>query len=141
MRQAGKYHQRHAGDPTFEFFLKDDDLGDPMINDYHIESFGWAEQKYVDKMKEMTFAVNDVLKKRFQNYGSLQNWPTEACVILKILKWPVGIMIMKNIKTAAIVVLALGWVVMLTLLLGDAPTPPESKVASSRAPGVNRALD
>ena len=27
-------------DPIFEFFYKDDDLGDPMINDNHIISFG-----------------------------------------------------------------------------------------------------
>ena len=26
--------------PIFEFFYKDDDLGDPMINDNHIISFG-----------------------------------------------------------------------------------------------------
>src|SRR5688500_14794567 len=28
--------------PTFEFFLKSDALHDPMVNDYHIISFGWA---------------------------------------------------------------------------------------------------
>lgn len=28
--------------PTFEFFLKDDARHDPLINDYHIESFGWV---------------------------------------------------------------------------------------------------
>ena len=35
---------------TFEFFLKDDDLGDPMINEYHIKSFGWAEAEHVEAM-------------------------------------------------------------------------------------------
>ena len=52
--------------PTFEFFLKDDERGDPMINEYHIESFGWAKPEHVAKMKELTFAVNDVLKKLFR---------------------------------------------------------------------------
>ena len=51
--------------PTFEFFLKNDPLGDPMINEYHIRSFGWADQNQIDKMKELTFAVNDVLKSLF----------------------------------------------------------------------------
>lgn len=51
--------------PTFEFFLKDDALGDPMINDYHIRAFGWAGAAQVEKMKEITFAVNDVLKPLF----------------------------------------------------------------------------
>lgn len=48
--------------PTFEFFLKNDELGDPMINEYHIESFGWATREQLDKMKELTFQVNEVLK-------------------------------------------------------------------------------
>ncbi|MFL0804651.1 MAG: phosphoribosylaminoimidazolesuccinocarboxamide synthase [Agarilytica sp.] len=57
--------------PTFEFFLKDDDLGDPMINDYHIRSFGWATDEQVEQMKVLTFKVNDVLKKIFSDAGML----------------------------------------------------------------------
>ena len=33
--------------PIFEFFYKDDDLGDPMINDNHIVAFGWANREAV----------------------------------------------------------------------------------------------
>lgn len=51
--------------PTFEFFLKNDDLGDPMINDYHIESFGWATAEQLSEMKTLTFQVNEVLKALF----------------------------------------------------------------------------
>jgi len=51
--------------PTFEFFLKNDALGDPMINEYHIASFGWASPQQVAKMKELSFKVNDVLKHLF----------------------------------------------------------------------------
>lgn len=51
--------------PTFEFFLKDDERGDPMINEYHIASFGWAQPEHVALMKELTFKVNDVLKQLF----------------------------------------------------------------------------
>jgi phosphoribosylaminoimidazole-succinocarboxamide synthase len=51
--------------PTFEFFLKNDDLGDPMINDYHIESFGWATAEQLAEMKTLTFQVNEVLKALF----------------------------------------------------------------------------
>ena len=51
--------------PTFEFFLKDDALGDPMINEYHIQSFGWAEPGQVETMKALTFRVNDILKALF----------------------------------------------------------------------------
>lgn len=57
--------------PTFEFFLKNDELGDPMINDYHIESFGWATSEQLSKMKALTFKVNEVLKDLFLEGGML----------------------------------------------------------------------
>lgn len=57
--------------PTFEFFLKDDNLHDPMINEYHIRSFGWARPEDIEGMKELTFQVNTVLKKLFLNAGML----------------------------------------------------------------------
>jgi len=57
--------------PTFEFFLKNDELHDPMINDYHIISFKWGTQEDIDKMKELTFKVNGVLKKLFADAGMI----------------------------------------------------------------------
>jgi len=51
--------------PTFEFFLKNDALGDPMINDFHIESFGWATADQLLVMKKLTFQVNEILKALF----------------------------------------------------------------------------
>ncbi len=57
--------------PTFEFFLKNDELHDPMINDYHIRSFGWATDEEVAQMKKLTFEANDALKAIFQAEGML----------------------------------------------------------------------
>lgn len=57
--------------PTFEFFLKNDELHDPMVNDYHIQSFNWATAAEVATMKELTFKVNQVLKKLFLDAGLL----------------------------------------------------------------------
>ncbi|MFK5913483.1 MAG: phosphoribosylaminoimidazolesuccinocarboxamide synthase [Woeseiaceae bacterium] len=57
--------------PTFEFFLKNDELHDPMLNDYHIRSFGWATDEEIEQMKVLTFQVNDVLKKLFADAGML----------------------------------------------------------------------
>lgn len=57
--------------PTFEFFLKNDALHDPMINEYHIRSFGWATDDDIEEMKKLTFQVNDVLKKMFADAGML----------------------------------------------------------------------
>lgn len=51
--------------PVFEFFLKDDARHDPMINESHIETFGWATAAEVTRMKELTMAVNQMLKKLF----------------------------------------------------------------------------
>jgi len=57
--------------PTFEFFLKSDALHDPMVNDYHIISFGWASAEQIAQMKVLTFTVNTVLKKLFEDAGML----------------------------------------------------------------------
>ena len=57
--------------PTFEFFLKNDALHDPMVNDYHITAFEWATQEQIDEMKRLTFAVNNVLKPLFEEGGML----------------------------------------------------------------------
>lgn len=51
--------------PIFEFFLKDDERHDPMINEYHIRAFGWAADSEVQQMKQLTFDVNQVLKHLF----------------------------------------------------------------------------
>ena len=57
--------------PVFEFFLKDDERHDPMINEYHIRSFGWATESEVELMKDQTFKVNGILKKMFSDAGML----------------------------------------------------------------------
>ena len=57
--------------PIFEFFLKNDALHDPMVNDYHITAFGWATEAQIAEMKRLTFAVNDVLKDLFDKGGMI----------------------------------------------------------------------
>lgn len=52
-------------EPIFEFFLKNDRLHDPMINEFHIRAFGWAQPTEVARMQALTFQANDVLKKLF----------------------------------------------------------------------------
>ena len=64
-RRLGVEEGIELNPPTFEFFLKNDDLGDPLVNDYHIHSFGWATKDHIAAMKELTFAVNTVLKTLF----------------------------------------------------------------------------
>lgn len=57
--------------PIFEFFLKNDPLHDPMINDYHIISFKWATADEIEAMKSLTFKVNDILIGLFEKAGLL----------------------------------------------------------------------
>jgi len=70
-RRLGVEEGLDLNPPTFEFFLKNDELGDPMVNEYHIQSFGWAEKEQVERMKELTFKVNEVLKQLFLDGGML----------------------------------------------------------------------
>lgn len=57
--------------PLFEFFLKNDELHDPMINEYHIRTFGWATDDEIAEMKELTFRANEVLSRMFADVGIL----------------------------------------------------------------------
>jgi len=57
--------------PTFELFLKNDALHDPMINVSHCVSFGWASKAQLEEMEKQTFRVNEVLSKMFSDAGML----------------------------------------------------------------------
>ena len=52
---------------TLEYCLKNDDLGDPMINDYQIIAIGAATKEDLDTIADLTFKVNDVLKAYFES--------------------------------------------------------------------------
>lgn len=57
--------------PTQEFFLKHDELNDPMINDSIVLAFGWASEAEIAGMKKIAHHVNEVLKALFLNVGLL----------------------------------------------------------------------
>ncbi|XKE46268.1 phosphoribosylaminoimidazolesuccinocarboxamide synthase [Halomonas organivorans] len=57
--------------PTFQLFLKNDELHDPMINESLAETFGWATPEQLAEMKALTFRVNEVLKQLFADGGLL----------------------------------------------------------------------
>lgn len=70
-RRLGVKEGTDLNPPTFELFLKNDALHDPMINESHAETFGWATAAQLARMKELTYHVNDVLKKLFADAGML----------------------------------------------------------------------
>jgi len=65
VRRLGVQEGLELNPPTFELFLKNDALGDPMVNESHVQSFGWATPEQLARMKELTFKVNAVLKDLF----------------------------------------------------------------------------
>ena len=48
--------------PTIEFSYKNDDLHDPLLNEYHALALKLATREEIDLIKKYSFAVNDVLK-------------------------------------------------------------------------------
>jgi len=70
-RRLGVVEGLELTPPVFEFFLKNDELHDPMINDFHIRSFAWATDEEMAVMKSLTFQVNDILKALFLDAGML----------------------------------------------------------------------
>ncbi|AJQ94634.1 phosphoribosylaminoimidazolesuccinocarboxamide synthase [Gynuella sunshinyii] len=69
VRKLGIEEGRELNPAVFEFFYKSDALGDPMINDSHIITFGWATAKQIEQMKTITHQVNEVLSKLFLDGG------------------------------------------------------------------------
>ena len=48
--------------PSLEFSLKNDDLGDPLINTYHILSIGLATQLEIETIEKYAFKINSLLR-------------------------------------------------------------------------------
>lgn len=55
--------------PTLEFSYKNDELGDPMINDYYAIAIGAATREEIDRITELVFKINEVLCKYFAEAG------------------------------------------------------------------------
>lgn len=53
--------------PTLEFSYKNDELGDPMINDYYAVAIGVATREEIDKITELVFKINEILVDYFKS--------------------------------------------------------------------------
>ncbi len=71
VRRLGVEEGQSLVPPTFELFLKNDALHDPMINTSHCVTFGWATQAQLDEMQRLTYKVNEVLSALFDDAGML----------------------------------------------------------------------
>ena len=54
---------------VLEYCYKDDDLGDPMVNDYHILAMGWATREELDRIAAYSFQINQVLTDYLKDAG------------------------------------------------------------------------
>ncbi len=52
--------------PILEFFYKSDPLGDPMINECHIETFGWATKQEMKTLTSQGLKINSLLIEFFK---------------------------------------------------------------------------
>ena len=73
---AGSFAKRYGveegivfDEPTIEFSYKNDDLGDPLLNEYHALALKLATKEEIDLIKKYAFAVNDFLKKTLLECG------------------------------------------------------------------------
>ncbi|MDD6806926.1 MAG: phosphoribosylaminoimidazolesuccinocarboxamide synthase [Oscillospiraceae bacterium] len=49
-------------EPTIEFSYKNDDLGDPLLNEYHALALKLATKEEIAEIKRLAFKINEVLK-------------------------------------------------------------------------------
>ena len=73
---AGSFAKRYGVEegipfdqPTIEFSYKNDDLGDPLINDYHALALKLATAEEIELIKKYAFAVNDLLRGFMKEIG------------------------------------------------------------------------
>ena len=66
---AGSFAKRYGveegivfDEPTIEFSYKNDDLGDPLLNEYHALALKLATKEEIETIKKYAFGVNEVLK-------------------------------------------------------------------------------
>lgn len=69
VKRLGVEEGKILNPPTFELFLKNDALHDPMVNESHCKAFGWATDEQLATMKELSFKINTVLTELFDKAG------------------------------------------------------------------------
>lgn len=60
-KRVGKPEGTKLGSTVIEYCYKDDALGDPMVNEYHIKAMGWATEDEIKLIAKYSLMVNDFL--------------------------------------------------------------------------------
>jgi len=48
--------------PVVELYYKDDELGDPMVNDSHVAAMGWASDENTKEIQVLGLKINEILR-------------------------------------------------------------------------------
>ena len=71
---AGSFCKRYGtaegtvfSSPTLEFSYKNDSLGDPLINDYHVIALNIATREQIKEISNLAFSINTALIEIFKN--------------------------------------------------------------------------
>jgi len=68
-KRLGVPEGTHLPNPIIEFYYKKDSLNDPMVNEHHIVTFGWADPYELEEIIGQTYRVNDYLNGLFSGIG------------------------------------------------------------------------
>ncbi|MCW2278633.1 phosphoribosylaminoimidazolesuccinocarboxamide synthase [Heliophilum fasciatum] len=68
-KRVGRPEGTVLAKPVLEFYYKDDELGDPLINDYHIAALDLATPEQMDTIASIALRVNDILKTFMADLG------------------------------------------------------------------------
>ena len=73
---AGSFAKRYGveegipfAEPTFELSYKNDDLGDPLLNDSHALALGLATKEEIDLIRSYALKINELLKGFMKEIG------------------------------------------------------------------------
>lgn len=61
-KRLGKEEGTELAGTIIELYYKDDDLHDPMINEYHAQVMGWANEEQLKEMHSQASEINEILK-------------------------------------------------------------------------------
>lgn len=60
-KRVGKPEGTKLNSTVLEYSYKDDALGDPMVNEYHIQAMGWATKEEIDLIAMYSLKINKIL--------------------------------------------------------------------------------
>ncbi len=68
-QRLGREEGTALAGPIIELYYKNDDLHDPMINEYHARVMGWASDEQLREIQTQALKINEILQAFFDRIG------------------------------------------------------------------------